>query len=73
MPGVLTDPAAAAAVGMATTRQLNATLYRHFPARSDLLAGVCADEVAALRQQGAALPGALGTTIPASGRRWGPG
>ena len=72
MPGVLTDPAAAAAVGMATTRQPNATVYRHFPARSDLLAGVCADEVAALRQQGAALPGALGTTMPASGRRWGP-
>lgn len=73
MPAALTDPAAAAAIAMATTRQLNATLYRHFPVRSDLLAGACADEVAALCQQGAALPGALGTTMPASGRRWGPG
>jgi AcrR family transcriptional regulator len=33
----------------------NATLYRHFPTRGDLLVAVYADEVAALCQQGAAL------------------
>jgi AcrR family transcriptional regulator len=33
----------------------NATLYRNFPTRGDLLAAVYADEVAALCQQGAAL------------------
>ncbi|GAA1987910.1 helix-turn-helix domain-containing protein [Amycolatopsis minnesotensis] len=33
----------------------NATLYRHFPARGDLLVAVYADEVAALNRQGAAL------------------
>lgn len=33
----------------------NATLYRHFPTRADLLAAVYADEVAALCQRGAAL------------------
>lgn len=33
----------------------NATLYRHFPTRSDLLVAVCADEIAALNRQGAAL------------------
>ncbi len=33
----------------------NATLYRNFPTRSDLLAAVYADEVAALCQQGTAL------------------
>ena len=33
----------------------NATLYRHFPTRDDLLAAVYADEVAALCAQGAAL------------------
>jgi AcrR family transcriptional regulator len=33
----------------------NATLYRHFPTRGDLLVAVYADEVAALCEQGAAL------------------
>ncbi|MGI5201470.1 TetR/AcrR family transcriptional regulator [Spirillospora sp. CA-108201] len=33
----------------------NATLYRHFPARDDLLAAVYADEVAALCDRGAGL------------------
>jgi AcrR family transcriptional regulator len=33
----------------------NATLYRHFPTRGDLLAAVYADEVTALCDQGAAL------------------
>ncbi|MEV4003546.1 helix-turn-helix domain-containing protein [Actinomadura sp. NPDC049753] len=33
----------------------NATLYRHFPTRDDLLAAVYADEVAALCERGAAL------------------
>ncbi|KAB2349724.1 TetR/AcrR family transcriptional regulator [Actinomadura rudentiformis] len=33
----------------------NATLYRHYPTRSDLLMAVYADEVAALCDQGAAL------------------
>src|SRR6266566_3404558 len=33
----------------------NATLYRNFPTRGDLLAAVYADEVAALCQQGTAL------------------
>ncbi|QWF79272.1 TetR/AcrR family transcriptional regulator [Amycolatopsis sp. CA-230715] len=33
----------------------NATLYRHFPTRSDLLVAVYAEEVAALGRQGAAL------------------
>jgi AcrR family transcriptional regulator len=33
----------------------NATLYRHFPRRGDLLVAVYADEVAALCQRGAAL------------------
>jgi AcrR family transcriptional regulator len=33
----------------------NATLYRHFPSRGDLLVAVYADEVAALCQRGAAL------------------
>ncbi|WP_433479490.1 TetR/AcrR family transcriptional regulator [Spirillospora sp. CA-142024] len=34
----------------------NATLYRHYPTRGDLLVAVYADEVAALCDQGAALP-----------------
>ncbi|WTW92074.1 TetR/AcrR family transcriptional regulator [Streptomycetaceae bacterium NBC_01309] len=36
----------------------NATLYRHFPTRSELLAAVYADEVSALSDQGKALLGA---------------
>ncbi|MBO2450664.1 TetR/AcrR family transcriptional regulator [Actinomadura barringtoniae] len=35
----------------------NATLYRHFPTRRDLIVAVYADEVAALNGQGAALLG----------------
>ena len=34
----------------------NATMYRHFPGRSDLLIAVYADEVAALCDRGRALP-----------------
>ncbi|MBB2749059.1 UNVERIFIED_ORG: AcrR family transcriptional regulator [Microbispora rosea subsp. rosea] len=34
----------------------NATLYRHFPTRADLLVAVYADEVAELCRQGAGLP-----------------
>lgn len=40
----------------------NATLYRHFPTRGDLLVAVYADEVAALCRQGADL---LGDASPA--------
>ena len=36
----------------------NATLYRHFPTREDLLAAVYADELTALCEHGAALPDA---------------
>jgi AcrR family transcriptional regulator len=36
----------------------NATLYRHFPTREDLLAAIYADEVAALCRHGAVLLGA---------------
>ncbi|MBA8956405.1 TetR/AcrR family transcriptional regulator [Actinomadura namibiensis] len=35
----------------------NATLYRHFPTRQDLIVAVYADEVAALGERGAALLG----------------
>jgi AcrR family transcriptional regulator len=38
----------------------NATLYRHYPTRDDLLAAVYADEVAALCDRGAALPAEAG-------------